>query len=117
MRTITRPKHVTIRKERLIGDRIEFTLRYPTAKFEEASCANLDVEFFYPNRDALTPDEKVLFKRMCGSCPVMDACLEWALAHEKHGIWANTTPAERSDMRAKLKWMVNDWFSSSAMKK
>jgi hypothetical protein len=117
MSTIARPKHVTVRKERLIGDRMEFTLRYPTEKFKQASCADIDVELFYPNRDALTPDEKVLFKRMCGACPIKDACLEWALAHEHYGIWANTTPAERSVMRAKLKWMVNDFFSHSIMKR
>jgi len=117
MATIARPKHIMVRKERLLGDRMEFTLRYPKDKFEQASCLNIDTEFFYPNRDMLTPDEQVLFKRMCNACPVMDVCLEWALVHERHGIWANTTPAERGTMRAKLKWMVNDFFSTNTMKK
>ena len=32
----------------------------------------------------------------------MQACLEWGLAHESHGIWGGTSPRERMRLRKKL---------------
>lgn len=35
-------------------------------------------------------------KRVCWSCPVIQACAEWAFAHqEDRGIWAGMTEVER----------------------
>ncbi|MFE7096111.1 WhiB family transcriptional regulator [Streptomyces erythrochromogenes] len=35
-------------------------------------------------------------KSLCGSCPVVDACLRHALAtHEPHGVWGGLTAHER----------------------
>ena len=38
-------------------------------------------------------------KFVCGGCPLRDICLEHAVAHENHGIWAGTTPQERDVLR------------------
>ena len=35
-------------------------------------------------------------KRLCNSCPLLDACFEYATeSGELHGIWAGTLPGER----------------------
>ncbi|MFJ1567927.1 WhiB family transcriptional regulator [Streptomyces erythrochromogenes] len=35
-------------------------------------------------------------KSLCGSCPVVEACLHHALAtHEPHGVWGGLTAQER----------------------
>ncbi|MCW2530177.1 MAG: Transcription factor WhiB [Pseudonocardiales bacterium] len=35
-------------------------------------------------------------KAVCGTCPVVGACLDWALTvGEAYGIWGGATPSER----------------------
>jgi len=35
-------------------------------------------------------------RRLCNTCPLFDACFEYATeAGEEHGIWAGTLPGER----------------------
>lgn len=46
-------------------------------------------------RAALARD---LWDRFCIGCPVRDLCLQWALAHAEHGIWAGTTERQRRRM-------------------
>ena len=36
---------------------------------------------------------------VCGTCPVRDACVDWAVDHEKFGLWGGTTPSGRAQMR------------------
>jgi WhiB family transcriptional regulator, redox-sensing transcriptional regulator len=39
-------------------------------------------------------------KRVCGGCPVIDQCREWAIAHgADHGVWGGLTAEERIAMR------------------
>jgi Ni,Fe-hydrogenase I large subunit len=42
------------------------------------------------------------FKRVCQDCSYVDACKEYAIAHELHGVWGGTTPHERAAMRRKM---------------
>ena len=35
-------------------------------------------------------------------CPVLNACLTWALHREDHGYWAGTTPKMRRALRKEL---------------
>lgn len=39
-------------------------------------------------------------QRICNECPLKDQCLEWAIRHEKSGIWAGTTVEDRERIRA-----------------
>ncbi len=40
-------------------------------------------------------------KEVCESCPVWEACLEYALRHApSHGVWAGYTARELSDLRS-----------------
>lgn len=59
-----------------------------------AACrATPDVEFFpdlYNEKTCAAP------KAVCARCPLRDnACLVWALANERHGVFAGLSPIER----------------------
>lgn len=64
---------------------------------EGALCTEIDSgDMWFPmkgqsNRDA---------KRICRSCPVLDACLQWALDHdERFGVWGGLSERERRRLR------------------
>ncbi|MEV5432765.1 WhiB family transcriptional regulator [Streptomyces sp. NPDC052701] len=52
-------------------------------------------------------------KRACSSCPIAAGCLKWALANpgpSRIGVWAATTPRERSALRRRLTMRLGpDW--------
>ena len=54
-------------------------------------------ELFYPEVGAsLAPA-----KAVCASCPVREACLDFALSHhEQFGIWGGSSERERRRLRA-----------------
>jgi len=85
-----------------------YVLKYNRTLWEKAACQDLDTELFFPDKEAFTEAEERVFQNMCVECPVMMACLEWALAHEKWGIWAGTTPANRRFIRSKVGWVLNE---------
>ena len=59
---------------------------------QKAACRGVDPDIFYPVSDEDAEDAKAI----CGSCPVQQACLEWALAvREKDGVWGGATERER----------------------
>lgn len=60
---------------------------------DEAVCRQIDPEIFYPENTRSA--ETTIAKRICGSCPVQWHCLQWALHHERHGVWGGMTPFER----------------------
>lgn len=39
-------------------------------------------------------------RQLCRSCPLFDICLDWAIRHEEHGIWAGTSWSERGLLRS-----------------
>jgi WhiB family redox-sensing transcriptional regulator len=65
-------------------------------------CKDEDPELFHPRRYNLEYREQIEEARtVCYSCPVRDACLDWAVPiTDLDGIWAATTPPERRRMRS-----------------
>lgn len=66
---------------------------------DDAACRGTDPKAFFPEG---TECSGAIARRICGTCPVRDECLEWALAHhvssyprEVAGIWGATSWAER----------------------
>src|SRR5690606_2668884 len=58
----------------------------------QAICAQTDPEAFFPDKGGSTADAK----RVCGTCPIRRACLEYALTHdERFGIWGGLSERER----------------------
>lgn len=60
---------------------------------DKARCRTDNVEDYFPGRPI---DE---YPTSCIECPVIEQCLEYALVHERHGFWANTTQEERAEYR------------------
>jgi WhiB family redox-sensing transcriptional regulator len=73
-------------------------MKYPD--FTNAPCKEIGVDFFYPEEDT---SDTIYAKKICGTCPLIDQCLEWGLHHELHGIWGGTTPNTRDKMRVARK--------------
>lgn len=72
------------------AERDAFTLLYA-----EGACRDrVDVDFF-PSEGWMTAPAK----KVCATCPVRVECLEWALAHENHGVWGGTSERERRTIR------------------
>ena len=105
-----RPKFHRVLSERVSHTGYtEFVLQYDPKLFEGAKCRNLDTELFFPPKDRFTLDEeRYISERLCGGCPVREACLEWALAHERHGIWGGLTAYRRNILRRSLGWAFKD---------
>jgi len=60
-----------------------------------AACRGIDPGLFYPeNHPSIT-----VLRAICDPCPVRSRCLEWALAHEKHGYWGGKTENARKTIR------------------
>jgi len=57
-----------------------------------AECRGVDTNTFFPATD----EEAEPAKAICAECPVMEACLEHALAaREREGVWGGATERER----------------------
>ena len=59
---------------------------------DEALCAQTDPEAFFPEKGGSTREAK----KICGMCPVREACLDYALENdERFGIWGGHSERER----------------------
>lgn len=64
----------------------------PPAWTVDALCAQTDPEAFFPEKGGSTRSAK----RICDTCPVRDACLEYAIDNNvHHGIWGGLSERER----------------------
>jgi WhiB family transcriptional regulator, redox-sensing transcriptional regulator len=68
---------------------------------QHAACLDLDTELFFPvgtTGKALEQMEEA--RAVCLGCPVINECLEWALAtHQDAGVWGGKTEDERRTIR------------------
>ncbi len=61
-----------------------------------AICAQTDPEIFFPEKGGSTREAK----KVCNSCDVREACLDYALEHdEKFGIWGGLSERERRKLK------------------
>lgn len=110
---IFQPKHhriVSVKgSENRYGKRLRaYVLRYNAELWKGAICRGIDTDVFYPQKELFSRDEERMFKRMCGDCPVVQACLEWGIAHERYGVWGGTTPPMRHKIRNNLGLAIAD---------
>ena len=104
-----RPKFHRIRNAVETRGRRYYTLVYNPNNFKDAKCAGVPTENFYPITDKFTPEqERYIRERICGGCPVIEACAEWGLAHERYGIWGGMTPVMRDRERRRRGWALID---------
>ncbi|HYA68556.1 MAG TPA: WhiB family transcriptional regulator [Acidimicrobiales bacterium] len=63
-----------------------------TTWMANGKCRDMDPAIFFPS-DGVGVQ---VAQRICGECPVKDACLEYALADRvDHGVWGGTSERER----------------------
>lgn len=60
---------------------------------DDALCRQVDIgDLFFPDKGGSTKEAKAV----CAQCPVVDQCLEYALAHqERFGVWGGLSERER----------------------
>lgn len=86
---------VAIEESRAVDD------RYEPWQFR-ALCAQTGPEAFYPEKGITSKDAK----KICKRCPVVEDCLEAALAvdaDKDYGVWGNTTEHQRRKIRKQRK--------------
>lgn len=75
---------------------------------ERAACKQADPDLFFAtgrfsgNVGRTNCEKTEAARTFCERCPVIDACIEHALAYENYGVWGNTTEEERREMRRGL---------------
>ena len=63
---------------------------------DDAACRGLDTSIFFP----ATEDGAEEAKAICRTCPVQQACLDWAIAtRQEDGVWGGLTEKERRRVR------------------
>lgn len=63
-------------------------------------CAEIGIDLYYlPENTPHSVLEARVVAAACARCPLMDACLEWALHRERWGYWAGTTEHQRQAIR------------------
>lgn len=67
---------------------------------EQAMCKGADSAVFFTGRGEATEPAKAV----CRTCPVREACLEYALVtNERHGVWGGASERERRRMRSQIR--------------
>lgn len=78
------------------GDLLRVVAEQIPAWTEDALCAQIDSEIFFPEKGGSTREAKA----MCRRCPVAAECLDYALANnEQHGIWGGLSPRHRRHLQ------------------
>lgn len=67
----------------------------------EAACLDEDPELFFPDGESPRYAHQIAAAReVCEGCAVTRPCLEFALRTDQNGgIWAGTTPSQRTALR------------------
>ena len=66
-------------------------------------CRQVDPELYYPSSfNAVRKTTRLMMDSMCNACHAREACLMWALHHERDGYWAGTTPEDRFRLRRQM---------------
>lgn len=58
----------------------------------QAACADSALDEFHADQG----EAHATVKRVCAACPVVDACLQWAIENrERFGVWGGLSATER----------------------
>jgi len=64
---------------------------------KRALCSGVQLQNFF------SASSVGMAKIICGSCPVKQECLIWALMYKEEGVWGGTTDGERKRLLPKYK--------------
>jgi WhiB family redox-sensing transcriptional regulator len=66
-------------------------------------CTSRDPELFFPNYSNESLFAVKMAKKVCATCPLMNACFEFGLETEDgYAILGGTTPAERTAIKKRM---------------
>lgn len=84
-------------------------VRYTPRKdwMNESKCGGI-ADFDSPSNSELERQ-----KAICGECPVLKQCLEYALSHNEKGFWAGTTSKDRQALAGELRASPVECHSTS----
>ena len=102
------PEFHRIVEQKQIGNLTYYCLNYNPDALANALCNGEDTDMYFPDIVRFKDNDARIYTGLCKNCPVQQVCLEWGLAHERHGIWGGTTPEMRSEIRRQIKWGVTD---------
>jgi WhiB family redox-sensing transcriptional regulator len=75
-----------------------------TGWMADGLCRDVPPSMFFPS-DGVGVERA---RKVCGECPVLAPCLEYALAHRiDHGVWGGTSERERRRILRRRKLSVN----------
>jgi WhiB family redox-sensing transcriptional regulator len=68
---------------------------------ERAACRHSDPDLFFPNGTTGSALVEIrAAKALCGTCPVRDRCLQFALeTNQEDGVWGGASEDERRELR------------------
>jgi Transcription factor WhiB len=61
----------------------------------EAICTQADPELFFSE----VAEDVLKAKSLCATCPLVAACLDWAIRNEDFGVFGASTPEERAALK------------------
>ena len=67
--------------------------------YENPACAEVGMEFYYPDRDIEDKIHTKTIVNVCKICPHLAECAEWGINRERYGIWGGITANQRRDIR------------------
>lgn len=69
----------------------------------EAACSGVDSDIFFPAAEE-DLEATAQAKAICETCPVREACLQYALAtNQSAGVWGGLDAGERRRMRRRIR--------------
>ena len=70
---------------------------YRAIEWEQGACHGLPTEWWFPERgrQIMIP----VAVAICRGCPIQQECLDWALKHERTGIWGGLPERRRQKIR------------------
>jgi len=93
---------------------------YQFPDLSDGSCVGIDTEMFFPENGLNQfSDQMKMIRKMCDECPVVQACLTYALHVEVDGIWAGTGVVTRQKLRRDLgikAIQIHTQYTTDAMK-
>ena len=85
--------------------RLQLTAEGVLSWRSSAACSGLPHNIFFPPADA-TEADLTYAKEICDTCPVTDACLEFAFeTNQRSGVWGGTSEEDRKTLRRR--WLAD----------
>jgi len=66
---------------------------------KDAACKDTGHDSWYAAEHSTVQLDFQTLARVCGACPVQDACLTHAVEHEEHGYWGGMSERAIRDLR------------------